>query len=271
MLRLTSENIIANSCIFEYDYSRVKCESLLWNDVEKVKYLKTKYCCDNKDTVNKFSNEKNKEKVEVEKDLNNSSSGFNIILMSDCIYGTFETTRLLFSTCSKMLADNFDNNRDNNIDNGKNNSNNNNNYNNNNNCEPSSVISSKIYQKSYQDVNYINDDDNVNMVEDEIKQTSTGGAWNEEFFIDNNNNNYYNNSSFSDNKLSNARIENVIVVGYERRKYGNETNINEIFKIAEEFGFEWCIAEDFVVDMFGNRISERSLFWEKCIFLFIRK
>ena len=63
----------------------------------------------------------------------------------------------------------------------------------------------------------------------------------------------------------------VFILGYTRRVDGSDMSIQSLLQIADAFGFQWHIAEDSVVDMFGNVTSERTMFWEHCVFLFTWK
>lgn len=66
-------------------------------------------------------------------------------------------------------------------------------------------------------------------------------------------------------------VRSVFVLGYERRLGGAEVDMSAMFDYAAELGLEWCIAEDSVIDIFGNETSERTLFWEQCVLLFTRR
>ena len=66
-------------------------------------------------------------------------------------------------------------------------------------------------------------------------------------------------------------VRSVFVLGYERRLGGAEVDMSAMFDFAAELGLEWCIAEDSVIDIFGNETSERTLFWEQCVLLFTRR
>jgi Lysine methyltransferase len=66
-------------------------------------------------------------------------------------------------------------------------------------------------------------------------------------------------------------VRSVFVLGYERRLGGAEVDMSTMFDYAAELGLEWCIAEDSVIDIFGNETSERTLFWEQCVLLFTRR
>ena len=63
----------------------------------------------------------------------------------------------------------------------------------------------------------------------------------------------------------------VFILGYTRRVDGSDMSIQSLLSIADAYGFQWFIAEDSVLDMYGNVTSERTLFWEHCVFLFTRK
>ena len=66
-------------------------------------------------------------------------------------------------------------------------------------------------------------------------------------------------------------VSPVFILGFTRRMQGSDASIEDILEVADKFGFEWTIADDYVIDMFGNETSERTLFWEHCIFLFTWK
>lgn len=63
----------------------------------------------------------------------------------------------------------------------------------------------------------------------------------------------------------------VFILGYERRLGGADVDMSAMFKIAADLGLEWCIAEDSVIDIFGNETDEQTMFWEQCVFLFTRR
>jgi hypothetical protein len=63
----------------------------------------------------------------------------------------------------------------------------------------------------------------------------------------------------------------VFILGYERRLGGADVDMSAMFKIAYDLGLEWCIAEDSVIDIFGNETDEQTMFWEQCVFLFTRR
>jgi hypothetical protein len=60
----------------------------------------------------------------------------------------------------------------------------------------------------------------------------------------------------------------VFILGFTRRLNRGESDIEDVLRIADELGLSWTIAEDGVIDMFGNCTSDRTMFWEHCIFLF---
>jgi hypothetical protein len=63
----------------------------------------------------------------------------------------------------------------------------------------------------------------------------------------------------------------VFILGYERRLGGADVDMSAMFKIAYDLGLEWCIAEDSLIDIFGNETDEQTMFWEQCVFLFTRR
>jgi Lysine methyltransferase len=70
---------------------------------------------------------------------------------------------------------------------------------------------------------------------------------------------------------SNHNSQAVFILGYERRLRGADIDMSAMFSVASDLGFEWCIAEDGVIDIFGNETSEQTLFWEQCVLLFTRR
>lgn len=63
----------------------------------------------------------------------------------------------------------------------------------------------------------------------------------------------------------------VFILGYERRLGGSDVDMCAMFEIAANLGLDWCIAEDSVIDIFGNETSEQTLLWEQCVMLFTRR
>lgn len=63
-------------------------------------------------------------------------------------------------------------------------------------------------------------------------------------------------------------MQPVLILGYTRRLGGGSLDINLMLQAAAAEGFEWCVAEDGVIDVFGNVTCQRTMLWEHCIFLF---
>ena len=206
--------------------------------------------------------------------------GFDVIVGSDCLYSSMEAVQQLFSLVAIMLAENID------IANG------------------TPFESNKITTLNNMGTHcqvicderdngvYDNNDD-----DDHLSPTSVdGGGWmlvdsgpersitadsydscSDLYFTELIGNCVYTNDQFTASTKLNKRkgggkdIKPVFILGYERRLGGANVDMYAMFKIAASFGFEWCIAEDSVVDIFGNETSEQTLLWEQCIFLFTRK
>ncbi len=82
----------------------------------------------------------------------------------------------------------------------------------------------------------------------------------------------YNNTTSTTNtsSIKDSR-QPVFILAFTRRLDGNEASIDVIFQAAKEVGFEYEIAYDSVIDMFGNITCERTMMWEHCIFIFTWK
>lgn len=195
----------------------------------------------------------------------NSSSGrgFDIIVGSDCLYCGMEAVQQLFSVVSLMLAKNADVVNDETIE-----------------------LNEDVNNKCANDDSEDDGDD-----DDDLKPTSIdGGGWK---LIDSGPDNSIAHVSSDTNPDSVLNVPNsddpviystkpserngrmviqpVFILGYERRLGGANVDMSAMFQIAGDLGLEWCIAEDSVVDIFGNETSEQTLLWEQCVFLFTRK
>ena len=187
--------------------------------------------------------------------------GFDVIIGSDCLYSGMEAVQQLFSLVAIMLAENIDNAGDKIFESNTDIANN---YTNSS-CQNSS---DKHGNGDYDDKN---DDDH-------LSPTSVdGGGW---MLVDSvpeksmsiNSYEAHSDPNYNDKKKgSGVDIQPVFILGYERRLGGANVDMYAMFEIAAGLGFEWCIAEDSVIDIFGNETSEQTLLWEQCIFLFTRK
>ena len=158
--------------------------------------------------------------------------GFDIIIGSDCLYSGMKAVKLLFATVASMLAaDTLTEVYDISKDN----------------KSKSSIGAEDCHSSDEVEVNSCSSSD-------EMGQTSIdGGGWmtlNSEVMTD---------------------VKPVFILGYERRLGGADVDMDAMFTIAADLGLEWCIAEDSVVDIFGNETSEQTLFWEQCVLLFTRR
>ena len=158
--------------------------------------------------------------------------GFDIIIGSDCLYSGMKAVKLLFATVASMLAADA--------------------------LTEVYGISEDNKSKSSGGTEDCHSSDEVEVnscsSSDEMGPTSIdGGGWmtlNSEVMTD---------------------VKPVFILGYERRLGGADVDMDAMFTIAADLGLEWCIAEDSVVDIFGNETSEQTLFWEQCVLLFTRR
>ena len=158
--------------------------------------------------------------------------GFDIIIGSDCLYSGMKAVKLLFATVASMLAADA--------------------------LTEVYGISEDNKSKSSSGTEDCHSSDEVEVnscsSSDEMGPTSIdGGGWmtlNSEVMTD---------------------VKPVFILGYERRLGGADVDMDAMFTIAADLGLEWCIAEDSVVDIFGNETSEQTLFWEQCVLLFTRR
>lgn len=93
------------------------------------------------------------------------------------------------------------------------------------------------------------------------KPTGNGGGWD-------------NNTMEAKEKQTSLQLEPlepVLVVGYHRRLGRGQCGIAANLETASAMGFDWCVADNLFVDLFGNETEGQTIFWEKCIFLFTWK
>jgi hypothetical protein len=64
------------------------------------------------------------------------------------------------------------------------------------------------------------------------------------------------------------KLGSVFVLGYTRRLTRDAYDINHVLNYANKIGLDWCVADDSVVDIFGNRTDEMTMCMEHCVFLF---
>ena len=73
----------------------------------------------------------------------------------------------------------------------------------------------------------------------------------------------------SDVERLNSFSEPSLILGYERRVGGGD--IASVFETAAKHGFDWSLGDDAILDMFGNVISELTMFWEQAVFVFTKR
>lgn len=171
--------------------------------------------------------------------------GFDIIVGSDCLYSGMSAVKQLFSVVAMMLTDDS--------------------------CCASEIIEPNVdtcKDDSIGDCLTTFDPHDHQAVEsDDVVSAPTsfdGGGWK---FVD---------GSICDSggqcvPKSCHQSKAVFILGYERRLGGADIDMSAMFSVASNLGFEWCIAEDSVIDIFGNETSEQTLFWEQCVLLFTRR
>ena len=171
--------------------------------------------------------------------------GFDIIIGSDCLYSGMDAVKQLFKLVAMMLTN------DSGCPNGR--------------IEPnvnkSEIESSNACRTSFDHC------DHRDMDTDDAATAPTslnGGGWK---FLDCDVNDPGNRCV----ALSDNHSQAVFILGYERRLGGADIDMSAMFSYASDLGFEWCIAEDSVIDIFGNETSEQTLFWEQCVLLFTRR
>lgn len=173
-----------------------------------------------------------------------NKKGFDVIIGSDCLYSGMTAVRQLFSTVAHMLYDDSEDNFE------------------------------EIAQQ-----HDVEDDDGCDDI-DSLPTSLNGGGWK---YLQPQTRNLDIRSDIDMPLDSSAAtsafhtppplpipVRSVFVLGYERRLGGAEVDMSAMFSYAAELGLEWCIAEDSVIDIFGNETSERTLFWEQCVLLFTR-
>eukprot|EP01038_Epipyxis_sp_PR26KG_P004783 gene4783-6708_t len=160
------------------------------------------------------------------------SQGVDVVIGSDVLYAGIDTVKSLFNTVNGLLR-------------GKHNK-----Y---------STQNGKLKTEEY-DFNHIITAEESVPDDCDLIPTGAGGGW------------LINNDEESINLTKSPNeLEPIFILGYVRRYNAGEANISQILNIANEAGFDWAIADDYVLDMFGNRTSELTMFWEKCVFIFTRK
>jgi hypothetical protein len=70
------------------------------------------------------------------------------------------------------------------------------------------------------------------------------------------------------NGTDGGRKGTVFVLGYTRRLTRDAYDVNHVLNFANAIGLDWCVAEDCVMDIFGNRTDEMTMCVEHCVFLF---
>jgi predicted nicotinamide N-methyase len=60
------------------------------------------------------------------------------------------------------------------------------------------------------------------------------------------------------------RSGGVFFLGFARR----EVQIETVLEDAKASGFTWSVAQDFIVDIFGNRVCDLTDFWQSAVFIF---
>lgn len=202
---------------------------------------------------------------------NRNKRGFDVIIGSDCLYSGMTAVRQLFSTVAHMLYDDD---------------------------------SDDCSQFEEKEKEVEEDDSNCDDI-DSVPTSTSGGGWKysrqhtQSYAIDTDaemdipptlpsstSTNPTSNTSTTILTISTITpilahlprttpisipVRSVFVLGYERRLGGAEVDMSAMFDYAAESGLEWCIAEDSVIDIFGNETCERTLFWEQCVLLFTRR
>lgn len=159
--------------------------------------------------------------------------GFDIIVGSDCLYSGIDAVKQLFGLVAMMLTND----------------------------------SGCVDEFSNACQTTFNRCDSQAIEEDDAATTPTsleGGGWK---YLDSG----INDSGDRRVAPSDNHCQAVFILGYERRLGGADIDMSAMFSIASDLGFEWCIAEDSVIDIFGNETNEQTLFWEQCVLLFTRR
>jgi Lysine methyltransferase len=198
---------------------------------------------------------------------NRNRRGFDVIIGSDCLYSGMTAVRQLFRTVAHMLYDDsddclqfdFEENEE----------------------EKEVEVERKVGRNESEDENNCDDIDS-------LPTSTSGGGWKylrqqtQSHNIDINLPPTPTSSTTTTDTTSSPApaplphpipipVRSVFVLGYERRLGGAEVDMSAMFDYAAELGLEWCIAEDSVIDIFGNETSERTLFWEQCVLIFTRR
>jgi hypothetical protein len=153
---------------------------------------------------------------------------FDIIIASDCLYRNGSNTKSLFDLASRMLRK-----------------------------QPSCVPLTDIISCAPPTVGLSNYEESGI-----LNPSGNGGGW------------YYpscHDHSVETNDMYttlNSDRQPVFILAYTRRMDGGEASMAVIMQAARDAGFQYEVAYDSVVDMFGNVTSERTLMWEHCIFIF---
>jgi hypothetical protein len=181
-----------------------------------------------------------------------NKEGFDIIVGSDCLYSGTEAIKNLFSVVAYMLAGGNlyrEKSEDDILS-----------------CPDTPDIE---VQEAVEVSSPIQNKEDTNATSSEVKDTdidcliptsTDGGGW--MVPMD------------SVRQTPNISIRNhrpVFILGYERRLGGADVDMSAMFKIAADLGLEWCIADDSVIDIFGNETDEQTMFWEQCVFIFTRR
>lgn len=205
---------------------------------------------------------------------NRNRRGFDVIIGSDCLYSGMTAVRQLFSTVAHMLYDDS------------------------NDCfeleeeKEEKEEEKQVEEERKVDGNESEDESNCDDIDSQPTSTN-GGGWKYlrqhtqshtiDIDIDINIPPTLSSSTPTPTPTSTSipssasplppiiPVRSVFVLGYERRLGGAEVDMSAMFDYAAELGLEWCIAEDSVIDIFGNETSERTLFWEQCVLLFTRR
>jgi hypothetical protein len=171
--------------------------------------------------------------------------GFDIIVGSDCLYSGMDAVQQLFKLVSMMLT------HDSGCAGGRIESN----------VTDSDIESNIACKTSFDHC----DHDAMDADDAATAPTSlNGGGWK---FLDCDINDSENRRVAQSDHHSQA----VFILGFERRLGGADVDMSAMFSVASDLGFEWCIAEDSVIDIFGNETSEQTLFWEQCVLLFTKR
>ena len=78
-------------------------------------------------------------------------------------------------------------------------------------------------------------------------------------------------NDFSDDSGGGASHGSVFILGYTRRLTRNAYDIDHVLNFANAIGLDWCVADDCILDIFGNLTDEITMFMEHCVILFTWK